>query len=350
MNTLKLFSCEPESIPNITTWYLTDLAEAKGKQELYTSQTPQKLKVLREHALIESAVSSNRIEGVTVDNSRIGTLLFGKPALQDRNEEEIKGYKEALNLLHDSTDGLPVKSETMLKLHRLCRGDIWDAGQYKEKQVDIIQKYLDGTQRVRFATVPPEQTPQMMNQMITLWDEGLRENWVHPLLMLAGLNLEFLCIHPFRDGNGRVSRLLLLQACYILGFDVGRYISIEKIIEDNKERYYETLEQSSQGWHDMKHNPWPYINFCLFVFKEAYRAFEERIKNMQNVKGQKSDIIIAAIRNQNTPFTLSTICHACPEVSREWIRKQLAIMKTQGAVTCHGRGVAAKWSYKGTTS
>ena len=232
MKTLELFSQDTESIPITTAWYLTDLAEAKGRQELHTRQTPQRLKALREHALIESSVSSNRIEGVTADSSRIATLMFGKPALQDRNEEEIKGYKDALNLLHRKGANATMSAGTIKKLHTLCRGDIWDAGQYKEKPVDIIQKYADGSQRVRFKTVLPEDTEPMLVDMFRLWEDGLKERWVHPLILLAGLNLDFLCIHPFRDGNGRVSRLLLLQTCYRLGFEVGRYISLEKIIED----------------------------------------------------------------------------------------------------------------------
>lgn len=138
MKTLELFSKKTIQIPLQTTWYLTDISYMQGLQELYKKQIPQKLKVLREHALIESAVSSNRIEGVEVDKSRIGTLIFGKPALQNRNEEEVQGYRDALNLIHNQTAKLPISEKTISQLHHLCRGDIWDAGKYKEKDVDII--------------------------------------------------------------------------------------------------------------------------------------------------------------------------------------------------------------------
>jgi len=133
MNTLRLLSSETISMPARTVWSLTDLAEARGKQELFTRQSPQKLKLLREHALIESAVSSNRIEGVEVDQSRIGTLIFGRPPWRDRDEEEVSGYRDALKLIHEQGAKLPISEETILHLHRLCRGDIWDAGKYKEK-------------------------------------------------------------------------------------------------------------------------------------------------------------------------------------------------------------------------
>ena len=151
-STLKNFSRKPETIPAITSWYLADLGEARGKQELFTRQAPQKLKVLREHALIESAVSSNRIEGVEVEQRRIHTLIFGKPLLKDREEEEVRGYRDALNLIHGQGANIPVSEETILKFHHMIRGEIWDAGKYKEKNGDIIE-----TQKKRFTTEGTEE-------------------------------------------------------------------------------------------------------------------------------------------------------------------------------------------------
>src|SRR6266568_159042 len=141
MMTLRQLAAEPPTLPMRTAWYLTDLAEARGKQELFTRQSPQKLKALREHALIESAVSSNRIEGVEVEQSRVGTLIFGKAALRDRDEEEVRGYRDALKLVHEKGAKLPISELTIKKLHKFSRGEIWDAGRYKEKDLDIIQTY-----------------------------------------------------------------------------------------------------------------------------------------------------------------------------------------------------------------
>jgi Fic family protein len=160
---------------------------------------------------------------------------------------------------------------------------------------------------------------------------------------MAAFNLDFLCIHPFRDGNGRVSRLLLLLQCYHLGYDVGRYISIERVIEQSKDRYYETLEQSSQGWHEGKHNPWPYINYILFTLKAAYREFEERVGQLRSPKGAKTELIKSAIGKTLSPFRIADIQSECPGVSLDMIRQVLKTMKASGQVECLGRGQNAQW-------
>ena len=350
MMTLRQLSAEPPLIPTRTSWYLAELAEARGKQELFTRQSPQKLKVLREHALIESAVSSNRIEGVEVDQSRVGTLIFGKPTLRDRDEEEVRGYRDALKLIHESGAKLPISEATIKRLHKLCRGEIWDAGQYKEKDVDIIQTYADGRSRVRFKTVPAKQTPKVMAEMIELWERGLREKWVHPLVLLTALNLDFLCIHPFRDGNGRASRLLLLQSLYHCGFEVGRYISVERLIEDNKERYYETLEQSSARWHDGKHDPWPYLNYLLYILTQAYKEFERRVGEVKSPRGEKTELVEHAIETIPGEFGITDLERLCPGVSRDMIRLVLRDLKAAKRVECLGRGPGAKWRRKGNAS
>jgi len=215
--TLRQLASKPETLPVATSWYLADLGEARGRQELFTKQSPQRLKVLREHALIESAVSSNRIEGVVVDQARIGTIVFGKSRLRDRNEEEVRGYRNALKLIHEQAASLPVSEKAIRELHRLIRGEIGDGGHYKKINSDIIEKYPDGRQRVRSKTVEAARVAESMREMIELWNRSLDERWVHPLISMAAFNLDFLCIHPFRDGNGRVSRLLLLLQCRARG-------------------------------------------------------------------------------------------------------------------------------------
>lgn len=337
-------------LPTRTTWYLTDLAEARGKQELFTRQSPQKLKVLREHALTESAVSSNRIEGVEVDKSRIGTLIFGQPALRDRDEEEVRGYRDALKLIHERGATLPISEATIKKLHGVSRGKIWDAGQYKDKDVDIIQTYPDGRSRVRFKTVSPQETPGAMTEMIELWQRGVLEKWVHPFVLAAALNLDFLCIHPFRDGNGRASRLLFLLACYHCGLEVGRYISLERLIEQNKERYYEVLELSSQGWHEGKHDPWPTMNFLLYTLTQAYKEFEQRVGQMKSPPGAKTELVEHAIEAIAGEFGIMDLERLCPGVSRDMIRRVLRDLKAAERVECLGLGPGAKWRKRVITS
>jgi len=343
MMTFRQFASKPESIRAITSWYLADLGEARGKQDLFTRQSPQKLKVLRESAMIESAVSSNRIEGVTVDQTRIRTVVFGKSILHDRDEEEVRGYRDALKLIHEQGKRLSVSEETILNLHRLCRGEVWDAGRYKEKDGDIVERYANGRERVRFKTVAAVKTPAFMKELTERWEQCLSEKWVHPLIGMVGFNLDFLCIHPFRDGNGRVSRLLLLLQCYHLGCEVGRYISIERLIEENKERYYETLEQSSEGWHDGKHNPWPYINFVLYTLKTAYREFEERVGQIASPKGAKTELVVSAVQRHFGSFRISDIQKDCPGVSLDLIRSVLKNLRSSGRVKCLGRGQNAEW-------
>lgn len=343
MKTLELIRDRRLQIPMTVSWYLSDIGHAQGLQELFTRQSPQRLKVMREHAIAQSTVSSNRIEGVEIDQSRIGTVVFGHPSLKDRDEEEIAGYRDALNLIHTQSAALPVTEVTILQLHKLSRGNVWDAGQYKDKPVDIIEKLPDGGERLRFRSVSPAKTPEFTRALTSLWQDQNRGHDISPLIVMAAFNLDFLCIHPFRDGNGRVSRLLLLLTAYHLGMEVGRYISLERIIEENKERYYETLQQSSQGWHEGKHDPWPYIGYLLFIIRKAYDEFSQRAGAVAAPKGEKAELVSRAIRQQHGEFRLADIEHACPGVGRDWIQTLLTEWKSEGRVSCAGKGPAARW-------
>ena len=343
MMTLKQFLSGLDTILVTTSWYLADISEAKGRQGLYTRQSPQRLKSLKEHALIESAVSSNRIEGVEVEKKRIGTIIFGKSLLHDRSEEEVRGYREALNLIHDMGGKLTITEDTCQKLHRLTRGEIWDAGKYKEKDSDIIEKRQDGTSSIRFRTVPAGKTSSYMKQLIASWQECIREAKIPPLITLAAFNLDFLCIHPFRDGNGRVSRLLMLLQCYHLDIEVGRYISLERLIEQNNERYYETLRLSSENWHEGRHDPWHYINFVCFILKSAYKEFEERLGSLPQPRGEKTAMVHDAVRSFPGNFSVADVQGKCPGIGIDMIRRVLKDLQIQEVVECLGRGRNAKW-------
>lgn len=347
--TLRLFAVSQPLIAPSTAWYLSDLGEYRGKQELYTRQAPQRLKALRESAIIESAVSSNRIEGVTIEPGRIRDILASpRPLFRDRDEEEVRGYRDALSLIHQSAADLRISNDTICRLHSVTRGQIWDAGKYKEKDGDIIERFPDGTERVRFRTVPAEQTPRAMEALITDWHQCLEERWVPPLIALAAFNLDFLCIHPFRDGNGRVSRLLWLLQSHHLGYEVGKYVSLERLVEQNKARYYETLEQSSQGWHEGKHNPWPYIDYVLSIMKAAYRDLVERVGEVQAPRGEKRQTVVDGINTllarPKGKFTIRELEQLCPGVSRGMVRHVLREQQELGLVDCSGRGAGATWS------
>jgi Uncharacterized conserved protein len=192
MNTLRIFAAQNFSVPASTSWYLADLGEFRGKQELYTQQSPQRLKTLREHALIESTVSSNRIEGVSVDPARVREVLAApKPLFRDRDEEEVCGYRDALQRLHESADGMPLSEATLCELHRLARGQIWDAGQYKDKDGDIIERYPDGRERIRFHPVSAADTPAAMANLVADWQRCLDDRWAHPLIAMAAFNPDY---------------------------------------------------------------------------------------------------------------------------------------------------------------
>jgi Fic family protein len=298
---------------------------------------------LRDHALVESAVSSNRIEGVRIAQARVLPVIVGKGRLRDRDEEEVRGYRDALRLIHERNAKLPVSEKTIRELHRLSRANVGDAGRYRAGASEIIEIQADGRRRVRFKAVDARQVTPAMAEMVTLWKRCVAERWVHPLVGLAASNLDFLCIHPFRDGNGRVSRLLWLVQAYQLGYEAGRYISLERLVEEHKDRYYETLELSSHGWHEGAHDPWPYINFSLFILKTAYNEFEERLARVAAPRGEKTALVIRAVQQTGRTFRVADVQKDCPGVSVDLIRVTLKKLRRTGRVECLGRGRSAEW-------
>ncbi len=347
MKTLEKFAHSIPTIPMATVWLLNDLAESRGRQDLFIKQSPQRLKKLMEHALIESAVSSNRIEGVEVDQQRVGTVVFGKSHLQDRNEEEVRGYQAALSWIHAENENIPISTATILRLHELSHPGVWDSGKLKEKDGEIIEKHPNGRVTVRFRPLSAVETPGATADLCRYTDILLKQREIPPLIIWAAQNLDFLCIHPFRDGNGRVSRLLLLLMLYHLGYRAGRYISLERIIEQTKDRYYETLQQSSRGWHDGQNDPWPFINYLLYSLKSLYQEFEDRYENTRLPLGEKTGTIRAAIMSFPAPFHIGELHKKCPEVSLDMIRKVLKDMQLRGEIKCLGRGKKACWTLLG---
>ncbi|MDP2906187.1 MAG: Fic family protein [Candidatus Omnitrophota bacterium] len=324
-------------------WLMNSIAEYKGKQELYEKQSPQVLKSLVEMALIESAESSNRIEGVTVERNRLKPLVIGHSPPRDRSEEEVAGYRKALDLIHTKHESLRITPETIQELHRLCRGEAWDAGKWKEKDNDIIRKHPDGRVEVIFKPASAAETPGMIEQLCLAYENSVTQLKYPDLYAIACLILDFLSIHPFRDGNGRVSRLLTLLALYQHGFQVGKYISIERITEQSKETYYESLNKSSQKWHQAKHDIFPWFNYFLGTILAAYKEFEARAANIKPSRGAKTGIVRGAIGKQFGEFTMADIEKDCPAVSRDMIRIVFRQMQKEKKIRCLGRGRSAKW-------
>lgn len=330
-------------LPLGSVWLMNSVSEYKGKQELYAKQSPQVLKTLLETALIESAESSNRIEGVTVDHSRLKPLIIGHSKPRDRSEEEVAGYRRALDLIHKKHKSLKISPETIKELHRLCRGELWDSGKWKERDNDIIRKHFDGRVEVIFKPVSAAKTPEMVKQLCLSYEHSVSQRKYPDLYAVACLVLDFLSIHPFRDGNGRVGRLLTLLALYQHGFTVGKYISLERVIEQSKETYYEMLNKSSQEWHEAKHDVMPWFNYFLGIVLGAYKEFEERASNINPVRGAKTELVTQAIKRQVGEFSLSDIERECPNASRDMIKIIFRDLKKEKKIKCLGKGKSAKW-------
>lgn len=263
-------------LPVNSVWLLTDIAEAKGRQDLFTRQAPQLLETLRETALVQSVESSNRIEGVTVAPERLVPLVVGNARPLDRSEEEIQGYRRALDLIHAEAPDLPVTPELLQRLHGIIQEGSGDAGQWKRVSNEIIELREGAPPLVRFRPVSVEETPAAVEELCLVYRHAVNQGIAPPLVSVAALVFDFLCIHPFRDGNGRVSRLLTLLALYQYGYEVGRYISLERLIEETRSDYYDVLRRSSEGWHEGRHDLLPWLNYFLAVLKRAYRELERR--------------------------------------------------------------------------
>lgn len=341
MNSFSAVLSRLEAMPINVIWQLEAIAEKRGHQELYTRQSPEQLARLREYAMVESAVASNRIEGVNVESHRVGTVVFGNGIMRDRDEEEIRGYRKALELIHTAASSLDFSLMTICRLHALSRPSIWDSGKFRTKECEIVQTYADGSSRVRFKAVAPQQVAPELDRLIEAYENTIQEGRISPLVALAAFNLDFLCIHPFRDGNGRVSRLLLLYMLYRLGYEAGRYVSVERMIELSKDRYYETLEKSSAGWHMGRQDIWPYVNYLLYTLDEVYDAFENRFAVSGQRRGEKSRNVVQVLNATEGRFTLRDIEWKCPGVSKETIK---SVLKAHpDCFVCEGRGVAARW-------
>jgi Fic family protein len=331
------------SVPMSTNWLLNDLAEAKGKQELYTRQSPQLLKALREMALVQSVESSNRIEGVTVAADRLRPLVLGKARPQDRSEQEIAGYRSALNLIHTEAEQLPVTPDLLRRLHRLCQAASGDAGEFKRIDNEVIELRPGQAPIIRFKCVSAQATPAAVDELCLVYRHAIDQDHIPPLIAIGALILDFLCIHPFRDGNGRVSRLLTLLALYQQGYEVGRYLSLERLVEESKEDYYHVLRQSSQRWHDGKHEFLPWLNHFLAIVRRGYAEFEQRAGDVKSKRGAKTQLVELAIEAATGEFGITDLERACPGVSRDMIRFLLRDLKVAGRVECLGRGPGAKW-------
>lgn len=331
-------------MPMETVNLIAKINECKGKQDLYKQQAPQILDTLRNVAVIQSTKASNAIEGIVITDQRMKKIMKHDTDLRDRSEGEIAGYRDVLQLIHSSYDAIPVKDSVILQLHReLYRYISIEGGTWKNVDNVISETLPDGVKRVRFEPLSAFETPAAMQELCEEFNERMNKKDVEPLVLVAIFILDFLSIHPFNDGNGRMARLLTLLLLYKFGFEVGRYISLEKIIETSKERYYETLRRSSIGWHEKTNDIFPWVNYLLGTFVAAYKELEDRVGIVASKKGGKSERVHSFIENKIGYFTKADIRKACPDVSESTINRVLSDLKEHEVIEPVGLGRNAKW-------
>jgi len=320
------------------------LRQHKGEQERFTYQTPEMLETLRTAAMIESAESSNRLEGITAERARIEALALHSTNPANKPEQEIAGYRDALALVHENYKHMDFTPNVILQCHGLMmRYTDEIGGRWKTTDNRIVERLPDGTiTRVRFEPVSAIKTPDAMRKLTELFALALADS-CEPLVTIPLTILDFLCIHPFKDGNGRCSRLLTLQLLYRAGYSVGKYISLERIFERTSKSYYEVLEKSSQGWHEGKHDPFPWMTYFWGVLIAASKEFRERAGTIRKLRGAKTEQIKAWVKRQLVPFAISDVDRDCPGISREMIRLVLNDLRDQGKLRLEGRGRGAKW-------
>lgn len=323
---------------------LRTIGEYRGKQELFFRQAPEVLKGLRQVAIIESSESSNRLEGVTVSPGRLNALIVKHTKPRDRSEQELAGYRDALGLIHESAREMSFKPNVILQMHAmLYRFMPAPGGKWKQTDNDIIERNPDGSVRIRFKPTPAHLTPIAMDDLTARYADALRDAKQDPMVLVPLTILDFLCIHPFSDGNGRIARLLTLMLLYHFDYEVGRYISIERVYEDTKESYYETLEASSKGWRKGRHDAFPWLEYFWGVLLRAYREFEERVGQVRKGRGAKGEQVREAVLSRRRPFSISEIEATCAGVSRDTVRLVLRQMKSEGLIASTGKGRSAKW-------
>jgi len=329
--------------------YIAEIQEYKGKQELYIRQKPMELKRLVEIAKIQSTEASNRIEGIVTTEARLKQLVADKTTPRNRDEKEILGYRNVLNIIHESYAYIPLTANYILQLHRdmLKFTELSYGGMFKTTPNEIAATLPDGTKRVLFKPLEPYETPVAVEAACRSFNECLEKELVSPLLLIPYFIVDFLCIHPFNDGNGRMSRLLTLLLLYRSGYMVGRYISIEKAIADTKENYYDALYASDQNWLAEKNNPLPFIKYMLGVILACYRDFERRI-TISAAVGQKStayDIVKVYIDNKLGTFTKQDVLKNCPSIGKASVEAALKRLVEEhyiekigaGRSTCYAR-------------
>ena len=326
---------------------LTKIHEFKGEQSTFLGAPEDTLTHLVEIAKIQSTESSNKIEGIYTSSERLTKILKDKTRPSNRSEQEIAGYRDVLALIHTNHKYIQPSPNMILQLHQmLYKYGGFEGGEYKFNNNEIQEIDADGNKRVRFSPVPAWETPDAMNKLCEAFDEALSDPEIDPLLIIPMFVLDYLCIHPFSDGNGRMSRLLTLLLLYRSEYLVGKYISIEKAIEQTKTTYYEALQESSYGWHENKNDYSHFVRYMLGIILGAYREFKERVQIVVD-STTKTDRIREIIRNTIGKITKSEILARCPDISDITVKRALADLLKNGEIEKNGGGRYTSYIWNG---
>ncbi len=327
--------------------YLTAIHEFRGEQRLIADKHVDILVDLVQIAKIQSTESSNRIEGICTSDAQLRKLVMDKIKPRSRDEREIAGYRDVLNTIHESYLHIPVKAAYILQLHRDLYKfeDSATGGHYKNADNVIEEEDGTGNKRVRFQTVPAWETKESVERLCEAYERIRDEEAADLLLIIPMFILDFLCIHPFRDGNGRMSRLWTLLLLYQAGYFVGRYISIEKLIEQSKDSYYEALAESSIGWHEEENDYAPFVEYLLGVVAAAYREFFDRTKTIAQYKLSKPDRIAEKIKNHIGIITKKELVQLFPDISQTTVQRALNDLVKAGKIIKIGGGRYTKYKW-----
>lgn len=327
--------------------YCAIIHEAKAKQELYIKQKPEELEKLVEIAKVQSTEASNSIEGIRTTNTRLKQLCSERTTPRNRDEEEIAGYCDALSIIHENFDYIPISSNYILQLHNIL---------YSHQNTDIggkfknIQNYISATDNkgnsfTLFTPLAPFETPEAIEKICSEFNRAIADNVVDPLILIPIFIHDFLCIHPFIDGNGRMSRLLTTLLLYRCGYQVGKYISLESKISKNKDLYYDALEKAQEGWRDNLENPEVFIKYLLGTIIAAYRDFEERF-NIVSGKVSSLEIVRRAINGIIGKFTKAKLLERCPSLSVSTVEGALRKLIEFDEIERHGKGKSIYYTRK----
>ncbi|APX71481.1 Fic family protein [Companilactobacillus allii] len=324
---------------------LNQIYELRGKLFNVQINFQSVLDHLVDIAKVQSTDASNRIEGIYTSDTRLKQLVEDKTQPHNRSEAEISGYRDVLTLIHDNFQYIPISKNSILALHKRLfnyTDSTW-GGHFKDSDNQIITEYSDGKKEIRFMPPPSHLTPGLIENLCDEYNHAVKEKKI-PALILTGIFIfDFVSVHPFNDGNGRMSRLLLLLTMYKSDFDVGKYISIEQLIEKTKENYYSSLKASSIDWFDNKNDYKPFINYFLSIVLQAYRNLYERIDTLEDQPVSASDLVLKYLQSELRPLSKRDLIELIPQYSEITIKRALSELREQSIIKIIGKGRASKY-------